>query len=72
MPACVAQEGNKAQNDFTEGYNGLVGMDHTVPDVRSTFDNDINVDATPTQSSERRMGCRLVYNQSVTLILHSD
>ena len=52
MPECLAQEGNKAQKDFTEGYNILVAMDPTVPKVRSTFDNDISVDSTPTQASE--------------------
>lgn len=52
VPACPAQEGNKAQKDFTEGYNCLVGMDPTVPEVRSTFNNDVDIDSTPTQSSE--------------------
>lgn len=52
VPACLAQEGTRAQKDFTECYNSLVGKDPTVPEVRSTFDNDINIDSTPTESSE--------------------
>jgi len=52
MPACLTQEGDKAQKDFTGGYNILVGMDPTVPKVRSTFDNEISINSTPSQSSE--------------------
>lgn len=45
VPACLALEVNRGKKDFTEGYNSMVGMDATDPEVISTFDNDISIDS---------------------------